>query len=117
MALGTEVPVFFTNDPAVAENLTLAASSVNDPVWQLPLHKPYRHLLDSKIADISNCSNSGFGGAITAALFLNEFIPDTVRWLHFDIMAWNTRDRAGRPKGGEAVGLRAVVKFLQQQYS
>lgn len=117
VALGTEVPVFFTNDPAVAKNLTLAASSVNDPVWQLPLHKPYRHLLDSKIADISNCSNSGFGGAITAALFLNEFIPDTVRWLHFDIMAWNTRDRAGRPKGGEAVGLRAVVKFLQQQYT
>lgn len=117
VALGTEVPVFFTNDTAVAEGLTAAANSVNDPVWQLPLHKPYRYLLDSDIADISNCSSSGFGGAITAALFLNEFVPETVCWLHFDVMAWNTRNRAGRPKGGEAMGLRAVVRFLQQQYS
>ncbi len=117
VALGTEVPVFFTNNAAIAEDLTIAASSVDDPVWQLPLHKPYRYLLNSDIADISNCSSSGFGGAITAALFLNEFVPETVRWLHFDVMAWNTRDRAGRPKGGEAMGLRAVVRFLQQQYS
>ena len=117
VALGTEVPVFFTNDAAVAESLTTAAASVDDPVWQLPLHKPYRYLLDSNIADISNCSRSGFGGAITAALFLDEFVPDSVRWLHFDIMAWNTRNRAGRPKGGEAMGLRAVIKFLQQRYS
>jgi len=117
VALGTEVPVFFTNDSTIAEKLTAAAHFVNDPVWQLPLHTPYRYLLNSDIADISNCSSSGFGGAITAALFLNEFVPDTTRWLHFDMMAWNTRDRSGRPKGGEAMGLRATIRFLQERYS
>ena len=117
VALGTEVPAFFSNDQAVAQDLIAASASVDDPVWQLPLHKPYRQLLDSDIADISNCSSSGYAGAITAALFLDEFVPDAIRWLHFDVMAWNTRDRAGRPKGGEAMGLRAVVKFLQQRYA
>ncbi len=117
VALGTEVPAFFTNDETVAEKLIAAADSIDDPVWQLPLHEPYRALLDSDIADISNCSSSGYAGAITAALFLNEFVPDTVPWLHFDVMSWNTRNRAGRPKGGEAMGLRAVVRYLQQQYS
>ena len=116
IALGTEVSAFFTNDRTIAEDLIAASTSVDDPVWQLPLHRPYRYLLDSDIADISNCSSSGYAGAITAALFLNEFVPDTVRWLHFDVMAWNTRNRAGRPKGGEAMGLRAVVKFLQRRY-
>ena len=117
VALGTEVPAFFTNDDIFASDLMNAAKSVNDPVWQLPLHEPYRHLLNSDIADISNCSTGSFGGAITAALFLKEFVPETVRWVHFDVMAWNTRNRPGRPKGGEAMGLRAVVEYLQQKYS
>lgn len=117
VALGTEVPAFFTNDTTVAQDLNSASASVDDPVWQLPLHKPYRQLLDSDIADISNCSSSGYAGAITAALFLEEFVPDAIRWLHFDVMSWNTHERAGRPKGGEAMGLRAVVRFLQQRYA
>ncbi|MXY14716.1 MAG: leucyl aminopeptidase family protein [Proteobacteria bacterium] len=117
VALGTEVPAFFTNDTAVAQDLMAASSSVDDPVWQLPLHKPYHQLLDSDIADISNCSSSGYAGAITAALFLDEFVPDAIRWLHFDVMSWNTRERAGRPRGGEAMGLRAVVEFLQRRYA
>ncbi len=74
-------------------------------------------MLNSDIADISNCATSGFGGSITAALFLKEFVPETMRWVHFDVMAWNTRTRSGRQKGGEAMGLRAVVEYLQQQYS
>ncbi|MCY4420141.1 MAG: leucyl aminopeptidase family protein [Gammaproteobacteria bacterium] len=116
VALGTEVPAFFTNDSTVAQDLIAASDKTDDPVWQLPLYRPYRQLLNSDIADISNCSNSGYAGAITAALFLQEFVPDTIPWLHFDVMAWNTRNRAGRPKGGEAMGLRAVVDFLKQRY-
>lgn len=116
VALGTEVPAFFTNDDTLADDLKNAAEAVEDPVWQLPLYKPYRYLLNSDIADISNCSTGSFGGAITAALFLKEFVPETIRWVHFDVMAWNTRNRPGRPKGGEAMGLRTIVEFLQNRY-
>lgn len=117
VALGTEVPAFFSNDKTVAEELAQVSEQVNDLVWQLPLHTPYRHMLNSDTADIVNSAASGFGGAITAALFLKDFVPDTTRWVHFDVMAWNNRNRPGRPKGGEAMGLRAVVDLLQQRYS
>ncbi len=117
IALGTEVPAFFSNDDSIAEDLKLVAKRVNDPVWQLPLHKPYRYMLDSSIADICNSAASGYGGAITAALFLQEFVPIETKWVHFDVMAWNTRSRAGRPKGGEAMGLRTVLEFLEQRYA
>ena len=117
VALGVEVPAFFTNDAGVAQDLIGASARVHDPVWQLPLYRPYRRLLNSDIADISNCSSTGYAGAITAALFLAEFVPDTIPWLHFDVMSWNPRNRAGRPKGGEAMGLRAVVEFLKRRYA
>lgn len=117
VALGTEIPAFFTNDDVLVGDLMQAAISVNDPIWQLPLHKPYRYMLNSAIADISNSSAIGFAGAITAALFLKEFIPAELKWIHFDVMAWNLRARAGRPIGGEAMGLRAVVEFLQKRYT
>ncbi len=116
VALGTEVPAFFTNDNTLVEEIMQASEQTHDPVWQLPLHKPYRYLLNSDTADISNCATDAFGGAITAALFLNEFVPDTTRWLHFDVMAWNSRNRPGRPKGGEAMGLRTIVEFIRQRY-
>ena len=117
IALGTEVPAFFSNDDALAENLISIAAKTNDPIWQLPLYKPYRYLLDSDIADISNCSTSSYGGAITAALFLNEFVDETTSWVHFDVMAWNIRNRPSHPKGGEAMGLHTVLKFLQNKYA
>ena len=116
IALGTEVPAFFTNDHTLADDLMQASKTVNDPIWQLPLHQSYRYMLDSTIADICNSSESGYGGAITAALYLKEFVPAETKWIHFDIMAFNIRARVGRPKGGEAMGLRAVVEFLQQRY-
>ena len=116
IALGTEVPVYFTNDDALASELNQAASAVNDPVWQLPLHDDYRYMLDSSVADICNSAGSGYGGAITAALYLKEFVTVETKWIHFDVMAYNMRARPGRPKGGEAMGLRAVVEFLQQHY-
>lgn len=117
VALGTEVPAFFTNDDTVANDLMDASKVANDPVWQLPLHQSYRYMLDSSIADICNSASSGYGGAITAALYLKEFVPVQTKWIHIDVMAYNIRARVGRPKGGEAMGLRAVIEFLRKQYT
>ena len=116
IALGTELPGFFCNVKALMISLMRASEEVNDPVWPLPLHQSYRHLLDSKIADITNSASDVFGGAITAALFLQEFVPRNLEWVHFDVMGWNTRSRPGRPIGGEAMGLRAMYTYLQQRF-
>ncbi|MGF1527681.1 MAG: M17 family metallopeptidase, partial [Candidatus Competibacterales bacterium] len=112
VALGTEVAVMLGNRPPRVEQLTAAGEATFDPLWPLPLHDPYDDLLDSTIADCVNASSSGYGGAITAALFLRRFVPPEVDWLHFDIMAWNVRPRPGRPEGGEAMGLRALFHHL-----
>lgn len=117
VALGTEIPAFFTNDESLATELMNGSKASNDPVWQLPLHDEYRYMLHSDIADISNSAATGYGGAITAALYLKEFIPAEIKWIHIDVMAFNLRARAGRPKGGEAMGLRAVVEFLKRRYT
>lgn len=116
VAVGTEIAAFFSTDSALADGLMGPARAWDDPVWQLPLHNAYRHLLKSGIADMVNSSSGGYAGAITAALFLKEFAPDQVPWLHFDIMAWNTRNRPGRPKGGEAMGLRALLGWLEARF-
>jgi leucyl aminopeptidase len=84
---------------------------------RLPLHQPYRKLLDSKAADLANGSSSPYAGAITAALFLEAFVGAGVPWVHFDVMAWNTASLPGRPEGGEAMGLRAVYAHLAQRFS
>lgn len=116
VAAGTEVGVYFSNHDQLATQLQAYAGEVEDDIWRLPLHQGYRHMLDSSIADMVNCASSGFGGAITAALFLQEFFVHQCDWLHFDIMAYNMRTRAGRPKGGEAMGLRAVCEYLDSRY-
>ena len=116
VAVGTELPAMFCNDDEVAHSIRLASVAESDEVWQLPLHTPYRELIESKIADIVNSATSPFGGAISAALFLKEFVPDSVPWVHFDLMAWNVRSRPGRPEGGEAMGLRALYEFLKTRY-
>ena len=92
-------------------------SKVNDPMWRLPLFAQYRELLNSTIADINNNASESYGGAITAALFLKEFVPDDIPWLHYDIMAWNQRTRPGRPQGGEAMALRGLLSYLRERYS
>jgi leucyl aminopeptidase len=117
IALGTELPGLFTNSEPVAEGLASAALAVRDPVWRLPLHAPYRQLLESEIADIANASPEPYGGAITAALFLQAFVPEACAWAHFDVMAWNTRPKPGRPKGGEAMGLRATYAYLCERFA
>ena len=116
VALGTELPAFFTHSDALGAELDALGREVQDPVWRLPLFEDYRHQLESQIADMLNCSTSGFGGAITAALFLDAFVPKSVEWLHLDLMAWNQRNRPGRPRGGEAMGLRAVYAWLERRY-
>ncbi|MDS4039756.1 MAG: leucyl aminopeptidase family protein [Candidatus Competibacter sp.] len=116
VALGTEVPALFCNDEALAAGLLAAAEREQDPVWRLPLHQPYREMLESRIADIANASDSSYAGAITAALFLKEFVPAGIPWAHFDLMAWNPKAQPGRPEGGEAMGLRAVFAWLEQRY-
>ncbi|WP_312914190.1 hypothetical protein [Candidatus Competibacter phosphatis] len=116
VALGTGVPALFCNDESMASDLLAAAEREQDPCWRLPLHAPYREMLDSKIADIANASDSSYAGAITAALFLREFVPAGIPWAHFDSMAWNLKTQPGRPEGGEAMGLRAVFGWLEQRY-
>ena len=116
VAVGTEISAFFATDPGLSAELMEASARWDDPVWGLPLHAPYRHLLKSDLADMVNSSSGGYAGAITAALFLQEFVPEQVSWLHFDVMAWNTRTRPGRPKGGEAMGLRTLLDFLEARF-
>jgi leucyl aminopeptidase len=117
VALGTEVGVFFANKSSTAATLMTASAEAQDPLWQLPLHQGYKHQLKSDVADLVNCASSGYGGAISAALFLQDFVTEEVDWLHFDVMAYNMRSRPGRPKGGEAMGLRAMCHYLEQRYT
>ncbi len=113
-ALGTDVPALFCNDDALAAALLERAAAVHDPLWRLPLYRPYRRLLDSKVADLNNVSEGPYAGAITAALFLAEFVSPTTPWAHIDLMAWNLKARPGRPVGGEAMGLRAAYALIER---
>ena len=114
-ALGTDLPALFCNNDELANGLLTSGEDVADPMWRMPLYRPYRKLLDSKVADINNVSTGGFGGAITAALYLQEFVPDEVPWAHFDMMAWNNATRPGRPEGGEAQAARAIFATIEKR--
>jgi len=116
VALGTDLPALFTNSREVSAGLYQAGERVSDPVWPMPLYQPYKKLLASKIADLSNISKSSFGGAITAALFLEHFVARDIPWVHLDTYAWSDSDKPARPAGGEAMGLRAVFDFLSRRY-
>jgi leucyl aminopeptidase len=115
VALGTDLPALFCNDDVLAEQLVAAGKEAADPMWRMPLFKGYRRLLDSKVADINNAPGVAFGGAITAALYLQEFVPDDVPWAHFDMMAWNNASRPGRPEGGEAQAARAIFGAIEKR--
>ena len=92
-----------------------AGDSVEDNVWRLPLHQAYASYMKGSISDLVNCAPTPMGGSITAALYLQQFVEQSA-WVHFDVGAWNDRPRPGRPKGGEAMGLRAVFQALEQRY-
>ena len=116
VAVGTELAATFTDDDDLYALIEKNARSVKDPVWRLPLWDEYRSMIDSPIADINNSGNSPFAGATTAGLFLKEFVEKSKSWVHFDIMAFNNRDRPGRPQGGEAMAIRALYKALTEKY-
>ena len=115
-ALGTDLPALFCNDDVLADGLLAAGREIADPVWRMPLHQPYRKMLDSKVADLVNSASSPYAGAITAALFLEAFVTPGVPWAHFDLMAWNLSTTPGRPEGGEAMGMRAVYAHLANRF-
>lgn len=115
VALGPDLPAMFSNDEGVANGILEAAKAASDPLWRMPLWAPYMEMLDSDIADTSN-SGGAFAGAVTAALFLQKFVPDDVPWVHLDTFAWRPTSKPGRPKGGEALGLRAVFRYLTETY-
>lgn len=116
VAVGPDLPALFANDEALAGDMAAAGNDVEDPTWRLPLWDGYADMLKSDIADINNAGEGGFAGAITAALFLKRFVPANTPWLHLDTFAWRPSSKPGRPKGGDALGLRAVFHLLQRRY-
>ncbi|MCQ8277114.1 leucyl aminopeptidase family protein [Acetobacteraceae bacterium KSS8] len=116
VALGPDLPALFANDDALAAAFEQAGIAASDPVWRLPLWAGYDDWLSSSVADLNNVSSRPMAGAVTAALFLQRFVAEKVRWAHLDTYAWNDSSRPGRPEGGEALGLRAlydgILRFL-----
>lgn len=117
VALGPELPAIFTASDTLAAELAGHASAVSDPLWRLPLWRPYLSMLDSKIADINNAGSGGFAGAITAALFLSRFVADPDKWIHADLFAWVPSAKPGQPEGGEAQTIRAIYAMLRSRYA
>jgi leucyl aminopeptidase len=115
VALGPDLPPFYTDDDAVAERLAALGRAVNDPVWRMPLWRPYDSLLSSKVADVNHISSGGFAGSITAALFLRRFVEKAAH-VHFDIFAWTPSAKPGRPEGGEVQGARLVYAYLKERF-
>lgn len=116
VALGPDLPALFSNDHELADEINRASVAEHDPVWRLPLWSGYEDMLKSEVADIANSSEGGMAGAITAALFLRKFVPEGTPWAHLDTWAWRAAAKPGRPKGGEALGLRAVWNVLKGRY-
>jgi leucyl aminopeptidase len=116
VALGPEVQALFSNNDALADAILRASTEVADPIWRLPLWKPYRQRLDSKLADINNASDNPHAGAILGALYLSEFVSETTPWAHLDIFASNPKALPGRPEGGEATGMRALYTVIRKRF-
>ena len=116
VALGPELPPFYTRDDALAADVARHAQTENDPLWRLPLWPPYDSWLDSKTADINNAPSGGFAGSIICALFLGRFVEFAKQWLHVDIYGWTPSSKPGRPEGGECQAARAIYKLVAQRY-
>ena len=117
VALGPDLPPLFANDDGLAKDLLDAAEQVSDPLWRMPLWGHYEEMLASDVADIGNASDSPMAGAVTAALFLQKFVPEDMAWAHLDTFAWRPSAKPGRPKGGDALGLRAAWQMLLSRYA
>ena len=116
VALGPDLPATFVNDDDLAASIEAAARQVTDPIWRMPLWDGYDEMLKSDLADLSNAADSPMAGSVTAALFLRRFVAEGVPWAHFDTFAWRAAAKPGRPKGGEAMGLRAAFAMLRGRY-
>ena len=117
VALGTEMPAFFSNNKKITENLLKNSLKSVDPLWELPLFSSYKRHLKNENGTLSSTGFSGTGGAITAALFLQNFLESNINWIHLDLMGWNLQGRPGFPKGGEAMGFRAILQTIQDFYN
>jgi leucyl aminopeptidase len=116
IALGPDLPVLFSNDDALADDWLAAGIRGFDPLWRMPLHRPYLRYLTSSIADLANSSATTMAGCITAALYLERFVPSDLPWGHLDVYSWNDSDRPGRPAGGEAQALRSCYAMLKTRF-
>jgi leucyl aminopeptidase len=117
VALGPDLPPFYTDDEDVARALEAASAAVYDPIWRMPLWKPYDSWLSSKVADLNHISSNGFAGSIVAALFLCRFVSKAKTFVHFDIYAWNTGATSLGPEGGEAQAIRALFHYLSERHA
>ncbi len=116
VALGPDLPALFANDDALADSLLASGLAVSDPLWRMPLWQPYAEMLSSDVADIGNMADAPMAGAVTAALFLQKFVPAGTPWAHLDTFAWRASAKPGRPKGGDALGLRAAWEMLKSRH-
>ena len=116
VALGPRLPALYCRDMALARALVDRGLSLHDPVWHLPLWEDYHAFLDSDVADVANVGRGPFAGSILAALFLADFVPSEIDWLHLDLYAWNELRRPGVPIGGEAQGLMTLLAYLEQRF-
>lgn len=117
VALGPDLPALFSNSDSLAADIEAAATATDDPLWRLPLWKPYADMIKSTVADINNAGEGGMAGAVTAALFLDKFVPATIEWAHLDTFAWRPSAKPGRPKGGDTLGLRAIFELLRRRFN
>jgi leucyl aminopeptidase len=116
VALGPDLPPFYTDDEGLAQDLSACAKRENDPLWRLPLWPPYDSWLDSKVANVNNAPSGTFAGSITCALFLQRFVETAKSWLHVDIYGWTPTAKPARPEGGECQAARAIYKLLSDRY-
>jgi leucyl aminopeptidase len=116
VALGPDLPALMAREDATADGLIAAGKAHDDEVWRLPLPEAYREYLKSDIADLMNSHTNGFAGASVAGLFLDKFVPERADWAHFDTFAWRPISKPGRPKGGEALALRAAWHYVRERF-
>jgi leucyl aminopeptidase len=117
VALGPDLPPFYTSDEGLAQDIARHAAAVNDPLWRMPLWTPYYALIESQTAELSNAGESGYAGSVTAALFLKRFVERAKAYVHFDIFAWTPIPKPGRPKGGEAQAIHALFGLIAERYA
>ncbi len=118
VALGPDLPPYYTHDEELAEDIAVMAEAANDPLWRMPLWQPYLKYLDSKVADLNhvNTIGTGFAGSVTAALFLSRFVEKTESWVHFDIFGWTPIENPGKPAGGEAQAIRCLFDLISERF-